>query len=44
MVGWLTNPRGLIQNVALLCTLRLEAQTEMELNISISSVQSLSGV
>ena len=29
----LTNPRGLIQNAALLCTLRLEARTEMELNI-----------
>ena len=32
----LTNPRGLIQNAALLCTLRLKAQTEMEPNISMT--------
>ena len=32
----LTNPRGLIQNAALLYTLRLEAQTEMESNITMT--------
>ena len=35
----LTNPRGLIQNAALLRTLSLETQTEMEPNISMTHLK-----